>query len=178
MLHPGRRHRGLTLLELIIALAIVGFATTIGIPALRSQVLNAARTTAINGFIASAQLARSTAIRRNLPVVICPGKPGHGCENREHWSAGWIVFVNADGDDPPQLDDDETVLHHFIPHASLRIGANRDAFRFRRIGLRATNGTVAFCDERGGRHARSIIVSYTGRARVAATRADGSPIAC
>jgi hypothetical protein len=40
------------------------------------------------------------------------------------------------------------------------------------------NGTIVFCDARGSAHARAIIISHTGRPRVAQRDADGKPLRC
>ena len=40
------------------------------------------------------------------------------------------------------------------------------------------NGTLVFCDPRGSAHARAIIISHTGRPRVARLDADGKPLRC
>lgn len=179
MLLDRQRTRGLTLLELLAGLAAAAIIAGIGAPAMRALVLDGRRTATANAFVASAQLARSTAVRRQLPVVICAGTRPEACEaGRAGWARGWFVFVNADRDWPPRLDEGEQVLHEYAAGPTPRITANRAAFRFNRIGLRTTNGTLTLCDERGGRHARALIVSYTGRVRASSTRADGSEIAC
>lgn len=178
-MHKPLRSYGLTLLELVVALAAAAIALSVGAPALRVIVLDAGRTTTTNAFIGSAQLARSTAIRRNLPVVICAGTRAERCEGGlEAWRRGWVVFVNLDRDWPARLETGEPVLHEHVPPSSVRLAANREAFRFQRIGLRATNGTLTVCDERGSPAARALIVSYTGRVRSATARADGTAIEC
>jgi type IV fimbrial biogenesis protein FimT len=57
------------------------------------------------------------------------------------------------------------------------ITSNRPYYEFR-VGRRSTNGTVVFCDRRGTAAARSVIVSYTARPRVADRDADGRPLQC
>ena len=44
--------------------------------------------------------------------------------------------------------------------------------------LRATNGTLVVCDARDRAEARAVIVSYTGRPRVAWEDAAGKPYDC
>jgi len=38
--------------------------------------------------------------------------------------------------------------------------------------------SFTFCDERGPRAARAVIISQTGRPRVAASDASGDPLTC
>ncbi len=178
MLPVPARQDAFTLFDLIVALAVAGLLAGIGIPAFDNTVLNARQRAAVNAFVVSSHLARSHAVRRNLPVVICPGAGNSPCARPADWNAGWVVFVNSDADVPPELDSGEPVLFRFEPPARIEVQANRDAFRFHRVGLRSTNGTLRFCDRRGPAHARAVIVSYTGRPRVSRHMPDGRPVYC
>ena len=91
---------------------------------------------------------------------------------------GWLVFANLDRDDPPQVDEGEPIVLAHAPASRIHIRANRDAFTFRPFDLRATNGTVVFCDERGSEHARAVIVSPTGRPRTSPRDASGDALVC
>ena len=51
-----------------------------------------------------------------------------------------------------------------------RITSNRLAYSFRPYTQGVVNGTIMFCDARGPDHARAIIVSHTGRPRIAEPR--------
>jgi type IV fimbrial biogenesis protein FimT len=55
--------------------------------------------------------------------------------------------------------------------------SNRPYYEFR-PGRRSTNGSIVFCDGRGAVAARAVIVSYTGRPRVARVDAEGRPLKC
>ena len=44
--------------------------------------------------------------------------------------------------------------------------------------LRATNGTFVVCDEAGRVPPRALVVSYTGRPRVAMETPRGEPYSC
>ena len=149
MLPVPRQQDAFTLLDLIMALAVAAILAGVVMPALDKTVLNARQRATINGFIVATHLARSHAIRRNLPVVICPGAHTDPCARPADWNTGWVVFVNTDGDVPPELDDGESVLLRSAPAARIDLQANRDAFRFHRVGLRSTNGTLRLCDRRG-----------------------------
>ena len=56
--------------------------------------------------------------------------------------------------------------------------SNRARFEFRPFPSRSTNGTISFCDARGGAAQRAIVISYTGRPRLAAPDADSGLPAC
>jgi type IV fimbrial biogenesis protein FimT len=67
-------------------------------------------------------------------------------------------------------------VHQTSPQ--IRILANRRGFTLRATFLRATNGTFVVCDRQSRISPKALIVSYTGRPRVAFERSDGSPYTC
>jgi type IV fimbrial biogenesis protein FimT len=173
------RHRGVTLLELLCVLAIAGAIATWGVPGFRDVLLNARRTSNINGFVAAVQLSRSEAAKRGMPIVLCKTLDRRACAGSEHhFDSGWMVFVNTDEVRPPDRAPDEELLYFHAPSTEESITSNRRLFEFRAFGWRSTNGTVTFCDARGDADARAVIVSYTGRPRVAAEGPGGRTLLC
>jgi type IV fimbrial biogenesis protein FimT len=164
------RQTGFTLLELLFVLLFAAILLTLGVPALQRIVLDSRRTTDVNAFVSSVQLARSESAKRGLAVQLCKTTDGISCADRAgHFDTGWLVFVE---------DPDSTLLMHYEPVMDGSIRSNRAAYTFRPNFRRGTNGTVTFCDQRGGASARTVIISYTGRPRVATTTAGGAPIDC
>jgi type IV fimbrial biogenesis protein FimT len=88
------------------------------------------------------------------------------------------MFENKDRDSPPRKDPGEILLfsHHVDP--TLRIVANRRGFTLRATFLRATNGTLIVCDRAGRVRPRALVVSYTGRPRVASEDRRGHAYNC
>ena len=173
------RHRGVTLWELLCVLAIAGIITAWGVPAFRNFLLDAHRTANINGFVVAVQLSRSEAAKRGMPVVLCKTLDRRVCAGSERrFDSGWMVFVNTDEARPPNRGPDEELLYFHAPKTAASITANRRLFEFRPFGWRSTNGTVTFCDARGNTQARAVIVSYTGRPRVAAEGPGGRTLLC
>lgn len=173
-----RSNKGFTLLEALIALSIVAILMTVAIPSLSRTVSNARRTSIINDLITSAHLARMSAIKRNQQLVICADEGARSCRANGDWRKGWLVFVNADGDWPPQLGDNDTVLQRYAPVGRHLINSNRSYYAFHRVGRRSTNGTLTICDDRYPAQARAVIISYTGRPRVSRHQSDGSALEC
>jgi prepilin-type N-terminal cleavage/methylation domain-containing protein len=92
------RNRGFTLLELMVVLVIAGVLLGIGVPGMRSFILNGRMTAAANDLMAALHLARSEAIKRRVPVVVCTSTnalvAAPTCANSATLS-GWFVFVDA-----------------------------------------------------------------------------------
>ena len=173
------RPRGYTLLELLITLTLIVVLLLLGLPGLRDLGLDARRTADVNAFVSAIHLARSESIKRARPVVLCHTTDGIACAGaRQSYDLGWMVFVDADEDIPPRRDGDEQLLLHYAPVSEGSIRSNRAHYVFRPHYRRSTNGTVVFCDIRGPKAARAVIVSYTGRPRVADTTAAGGSLNC
>jgi type IV fimbrial biogenesis protein FimT len=177
---PARKlSHGITTLELAISLTIIAVASTLAVPGFRNLRQDSLRTTAVNNFIHALYLARSEAIKRGAVVSICKSANGETCLQRSaEWSDGWMVFVNANRDEPPQHDTGEPVLAVYESWAGGRITSNRQSYSFRAYNQAVVNGTLVFCDSRGGPHARAIIISGTGRPRIAQRDASNKPLRC
>ncbi len=165
--------RGLTLLELLFALAVGAVLLAAGVPALERLSLDARRTADVNAFVTAVQLARSEAAKRGRVIVVCGSADSSTCT--PDYSAGWLVFVDEDG--RPGRAADEPLLFAYRATIEGTISSNRALYEFRPFRRRSTNGTVTFCDRRGAAAARAVIVSYTGRPRVSAT-GPGRPLSC
>jgi type IV fimbrial biogenesis protein FimT len=168
-----------TLIEFLTALSVVAILSAIAAPSFANLLGDASRSTAVNGFFHALFLARSEAIKRNQVVSVCKSHDGSRCLHRGvDWTGGWLVFVNADRDDPPQRDVNETILAVYEGWTRGSITSNRLAYSFRPQAQAVVNGTILFCDARGAQHARAIIVSHTGRPRVSSRDGSGRALAC
>jgi type IV fimbrial biogenesis protein FimT len=173
------RPRGLTVLELIVTLSIVAVLTGVAVPSVTNMWLDSKRATAVNGMSHSLQLARALAIMRGQMVSVCRSPDGQTCSNHTaDWQRGWITFVNLDRDEPPIRDENEQVLAVQPAWSAGTITSNRRGYSFRPSEHGVINGTLVFCDRRGSAHARAIIISTSGRPRVAARDSDNRPLRC
>jgi len=174
-----RPSHGLTLIELITTIGIVAILATVAVPSFNDLRLDSQRTTTVNDFIHALFLARSEAIKRGQVVSICKSKDGTTCAAKgAQWDDGWIVFANNDRDDLPVRDPDEPILLVNSGWTAGSITSNREAYSFRAYQQAVVNGTIIFCDPRGSAHARAIIISHTGRPRVAQRDSDNRPLKC
>ena len=172
------RDTGYSLLELLLTIAVAATILTLGLPSFSALMARNAQRVEINALFHAVHLARKASIMRKQVVALCPTVDGASCRPGRDWSGGFLVFENADRDEPPELDDGETVLHRHLARDSVRIAANRRGFTLRATFLRATNGTLVVCDRAGRVEPRALVISYTGRPRVALRTPGGAPYSC
>jgi type IV fimbrial biogenesis protein FimT len=154
------RLAGFTLIELLVAMALVAVLARVAVPALDGLMLNARRAAAMEGLVRAAWFARTEALQRGRPVILCAAAAGDACAaDLGAWSEGWLV---APFDEPGH------VLRRGTGAADprARLLANRASFRFEPHDRRSTNGTLAWCDRRGAGAARAVVISPTGRPRL------------
>ncbi len=98
---PQRGMRGFTLIELIVAIAVVGILVAVAVPSFASLVNGNRLTASVNELAAGIQSARMEAIRRNSRVVLCRSDNGSTCNAGAGSWKGWISFVDANADNAP-----------------------------------------------------------------------------
>lgn len=180
--------RGVTLLELLIALLIASVMLTMGIPSFRAVLDNQRMTAATNELVMSLNLAKSEAIKRVAYVSLCKSNNGVACTGAGDWSDGWIIFANTDAASLSAIDVGDEIIRIY---PSLRdsidltpSGTIGDFISFRPSGTVGTTvgnmtGTLTVCDERGAGHARGVVVEPSGRWRVSRDLAhDGDALQC
>ena len=170
---------GVTLIELLLALLIIALLASLAIPSFHEFILDARRTAHVNALLHTLHAARSAAILRNQPTVVCKSADQHRCTpTAVSWSDGWIVFANQDHDSPPVVDPGEGILLVQPRVESATIQSSRSAVTYWPFALAGTTATFVFCDERGARGARAIIVSQTGRPRISSRDSIGKALKC
>ena len=92
-------HRGFSLIELMIALAVAGVLITLAIPAFTDTIRNNRLSAQANEFIYALKFARAEAIKRGVPVTICRSSNQTACTTggTANWESGWIIFAENAG---------------------------------------------------------------------------------
>ena len=172
------RDYGFSLLELLMTIAVTALILTLGLPSFGALKARHAQRVELDALFHAVHHARKASIMRKEAVSLCPSRDGSTCSPGRDWSGGFLVFANSDRDEPPALDAGEVLLHRHRASESVKITANRRGFTLRATFLRATNGTLVVCDRAGRVPPRALVVSYTGRPRVAGRTPQGDAYAC
>lgn len=85
------RQSGISLVEILAVLVMLTTVAAIAMPAFSSVGRSARLTSAVNEMVASLNLARSEAIKRNQRVVVCKSANATTCTTTGGWEQGWIV---------------------------------------------------------------------------------------
>lgn len=176
-LTPGcASQRGMTLVELMVALAIAAILATIGFPSMSTFIQNNRLLSQTNALLGSLNQARSHAVARGRAVTVCGSAGGADCDGS--WSTGWMTFVDEDGDGVRDAEEERLAFVSSVPDGvNIRLVGDVVTLRFTREGSVAEERrhTFAICDGRGSGSARGVVVFPTGGTR-AATDGDGNGV--
>jgi len=84
-----------TLMELMITLSIAGIVLGLAVPGMNQFIQNERLTTTTNVLLTDLMLARSEAVERNLPTIVCASSNQSSCTDSS-FDQGWLVFVDTD----------------------------------------------------------------------------------
>ena len=154
--------RGFTLIELLVGVAIVAILMSVAVPSFTASRLNTQLRSSANGLVASANLARSEAIKRGSNVRMCVSSDGTSCATG-NWRQGWIVLSGT-----------QVLFRQPAIPAEYRVteASNLTTFDFQPTGVDATSGrwTVCRATPVGGQE-RVVTINAAGRARARRTTA-------
>ena len=165
---PGLKpsyHQGVTLIELMIALAILAILVAIAAPSFRDTIARSRVQSAVADLSASFSLARSEAIRTGIQTVVCPSVDLTSCSLAAvaDWSTGWIVLADANRNGA--VDTGETILQ-----ANTQLPAGiviesllaAPAVAFRGQGFSMNTGSLLVCPQNTPAAAQAVLLTRTG----------------
>lgn len=186
MTRPPRQSAGFTLIELMLTVMIAGVLLGLGVPAFTDIIRNNRLAAASNDFLRSTQLARSEAVKRQVPVAVCATSNANAmpplCNDGAFTQ--WIVF--ADLNNNWQVDANEPIVErHAALNAAVSVRNDNDGIVSyapsgfaNPAGAKTSSTRIVICDARGNSQvgtnstARLIFVERTGRARVSKSYAE------
>ena len=164
--------KGFTLIEMIVALTITALVALMATPSLRDYLRDCRRAATVNAIAHAVHAARQLAGTVGRPVELCATEDGRECRPGTDWTAD--LLLRADEDPLSQT----RTFALSAAQARQTVRSNREAIRFSPLTASATPASVTVCDDRGPAAAAAVIVSRTGRPRVAQRDASGRPLVC
>jgi type IV fimbrial biogenesis protein FimT len=164
--------RGFTLVELLLALALAAALAVAGVPALREFLRDCERTATVDALLQAVHGARRLAALSGRRVELCPTRNGEDCSGEFLWDGDLLLRPQPGGELTPR------VLPSLARRPPQKVRANRSALAFAPLRPSATTATITVCDDRGPRAAVAVVVSRTGRPRIAARDANGDAWSC
>ena len=159
---------GLSLLELLVVLGLVGVLASLAVPSMGAVLLKRAVQQSAQALVADLRLARSEAVKRAHTVVICSSLDGQACSASAAWLEGWIVFADRDGD--RRLDGNEDLLRvqqrltGLGSVASTKPHNDNAYFVYQPTGLaKAAAQTLVFTPQGSAAAPRVVCISNQGR---------------
>jgi len=159
--------RGLTLIELCFGLAIVAIIVGLATPGFRSSLRAAAVRSATFDLLAGLQQTRGSSILESRPLDLCPSDSLGNCLAAGVPTPYWRASLEAEAGQSLRPS-------HVLP-AGVVVRASRSPLRFSPDALGASTATLTICDQQGVAPPRAIVLSLTGRARLATAPVDACP---
>ena len=185
-----KNQSGFTLGELLASIGILGMLFSLGVPSLVDFQRNSAMTNTTNSMISGLNLARTEALKRQLPVTLCGSPDPYAAVPvcGPAGDGGFIVFLDDNGngvfgeptDGNGVLDPGEIVVHQSQASGEL-IDLSANGGTYVAYGpdgylVPIANGqaqpsstVLLYCDDRGNRDiggrssARVVTIAITGR---------------
>lgn len=157
---------GVTLIELCFGVAVLGILAGLAVPGMRTALRNAAMRSATLELLAGLQQARASSITAARPGVLCLSDLAGHCLSGNGPAPAWSAFLEGGG---------STSAFALGPlPRGLELRATRNRLSFWPDSLASSTATLTICDRAGLVRPRAIVLSQTGRVRIA----DGTDQVC
>jgi type IV fimbrial biogenesis protein FimT len=180
MRREGAKSSGFTIIELMIAVAVLSVLLSIAVPSFRQFLVSTRLTSQANQLVSDLAFARNEAGTKSRNVIMCIAATSTTCATSgTDWATGWIIWSDINGNS--SLDAATEILRYAPPlegnvSASLSGFTSNTSLTFRPYGGLPSNaggpGIFKIC-EANELNGRQISIPYTGRAT--ATRISNCP---
>jgi len=179
--------RGVTLVELLVAIAILTLVLSLGSVSFQSLIERRQQSQALTDLYHLFQKGRNSAITRGSMVTICPLDDHEVCST--DWNRPIQVFLDPANE--RELTNETEVLYTIPAPKAGHLDARpswKSYFQFRRNGTsHGTLGNITYCPQSGdNRNAGRLLMNMGGRLRFARDRngdgvvqgSGGDPVQC
>ncbi|MCW9023734.1 MAG: GspH/FimT family pseudopilin [Gammaproteobacteria bacterium] len=133
----GRLSRGFSLIEVMVALVVFALIAAFTVPNFRNFVQSNNITASANNLMGSLSLARSEAVKRNIPVSVCASSTQVSCTGVD-WDNGWIIFTDTGMDGAVDGDDEILSVVKGLP-GGMELSSSAPYIQFK------PNGSLSAC---------------------------------
>jgi type IV fimbrial biogenesis protein FimT len=171
-----RKYLGVTLLELVFSMGLLALLAGLAIPGFQASLRTAAIRSASFELLAGVQQARANSILESRPGLLCPTDSAGACLPAGVLASSWRSYLEQAGGEPAGREpgSSQQELGGQVLPRGVMVRSTRSPLRFWPTAFAASPGTLTICDLRNEVPPRAIVISQSGRARLAV----GSPTAC
>lgn len=168
-----RSGRGVTLLEALVVVAVLGTLAGLAAPAMSALRLRHAMQAQAEDLLGSLMLARSEALKRQERVTVCPLGADAQCASDGSWAQGWLVFVDRDANAQRGPQEEIVQLHGPLP-PGLSFTGNGQVDRYVSYGADGRSkqlsglflaGTLSLCRS-GAPQGWRLVINALGKPRL------------
>jgi type IV fimbrial biogenesis protein FimT len=163
--------RGFTLVESLLAVALVALLLALGMPSLRVAQASLRTTIETHRLRSLLEIARVEAVAAHADVVLCPLAAESGPACAERYVDGWLLFRDADRDGRYRPPTDQPLRIEYGDGGSALRVTDRNGAPFSGGIIYRPNGSVTrpatlrLC-ARAARFTVAMVVSLPGRVRI------------
>ncbi len=163
-----KANTGFTLIELLVSLIILTIIVSHAYSGMHRFSQRLKIQTIANDLRQNLNLARSSAITQKRKTIICPSNNGKNCDSKGDWNHGWLVFIDKNHNKTYDKQDQALNYYDFKQTITIDNSQHRKKLVYQRNGFSSgSNTTFSICSTSNDIPAISVIVSNTGRARIA-----------
>ena len=160
------KKNGLTLVELLIVLLIVGITSSFAIPSGKNILVEFKQYSFMHNLIRSISFARSEAITRNSTIRLCASNDGEFCSSSSRWEEGWIIYVDKAGKSVRTKDDPILKIHTGVKNITIRKNGREKTVKFNNSGWLGLNRSFYICDSQTLKPLKRLVIIHSGRVRI------------
>lgn len=157
-----KQQAGFSLIELMVTMFVALVLIGIGVPSFSTAMKNNRLSKNTNELLTHLMRARSEAIKRGRPVLICAANSN--C-NSAQWESGWVMFEDSDENGDYDSGEEIILAQQALARNKIRLAAlNQSKVGFTGRGSPASSnfGHFSICDDRADA-GNKINITISGR---------------